>query len=131
MGIYPGWLGSTGLSSGWGSSCSTAPASRTKLTTEHMTTMANARIRGLVASSVAVLAAVTVMTGVLAPVASAASAGTPAAVMQTPDELRINAAAVVGLTITPELLRSTESNFVYEIYRAATQQGEIAQEVQA
>jgi hypothetical protein len=119
------------LSSGWGSSCSTAPASRTKLTTEHMTTMARARIRSLVASSVAVLAAVTVMTGVLAPVASAASAGTPAAVMQTPDELRINAAAVVGLTITPELLRSTESNFVYEIYRAATQQGEIAQEVQA
>jgi hypothetical protein len=107
----------------------TAPVSRTKLTTEHMTTVGSARIRGLVAS-VAVLAAVTVMTGVLAPAASAASAGTPAAVTQTPDELRINAAAVVGLTVTPELLRISESNFVYEIYKAATQQGEIAQEVQ-
>jgi hypothetical protein len=92
--------------------------------------MANARIRGLVTSSVAVLAAMTVMTGVLAPVASAASAGTPAAVLETPDEVRINAAGVVGLTVTPELLRISESNFVYEIYKAATLQGGIAQEVQ-
>ncbi len=87
-------------------------------------------MRGLVTSSVAVLAALTVLTGVLAPVASAASAGSPAVVVQTPDEVRINAAGVVGLTITPELLRISESTFVYEIYRAATRQGEIAQEVQ-
>jgi hypothetical protein len=93
--------------------------------------MGSARIRGLVASSVAVLAAVTVMTGVLAPLASAAPAGTPAVVMQTPDELRINAAVIVGLTVTPELLRTSESNFVYEIYQAATRQGEIAREVQS
>jgi len=95
-----------------------------------MTTVGSARIRGLVASSVAVLAAVTVMTGVLAPVASAASAEAPAVVAQTPDEVRINAAAVVGLAVTPELLRTSESTFVYEIYRAATRQGAIAQEVQ-
>ncbi|WP_235190995.1 ALF repeat-containing protein [Amycolatopsis rifamycinica] len=72
----------------------------------------------------------TVMTGVLAPPASAASAGAPAAVMPTSDELRINAAGVVGLTVTPELLRISESNFVYEIFQAATRQGEIAREVQ-
>ncbi|WP_328606956.1 hypothetical protein OG943_44885 [Amycolatopsis sp. NBC_00345] len=83
------------------------------------------------ASSAAVLTAVTVLTGVVAPaVASAASAETPAAVAQTPDELRTNAAAVVGLTVTPELLRMSEKAFVYEIYKAAAQQGDVAREVQ-
>lgn len=49
---------------------------------------------------------------------------------QTPDEVRTNAAAVVGLTVTPELLRINERDFVYELYRTAKQRGEIAQEVQ-
>lgn len=96
-----------------------------------MKTISKARIRGLVTSAVAVLAAMTVLTGVFAPVASAASAGAPAAVAETPDEVRVNAAAVVGLTVTPELLRTSESNFVYEIYQAATRQGETAQEVRS
>ncbi|WP_414944315.1 hypothetical protein [Amycolatopsis sp. cmx-11-32] len=96
-----------------------------------MTTMGDSEIRGLMASSVAVLAAVTVMTGVLAPaVATAAPAGASAAVAQTPDEVRTSAAAVVGLTITPQLLRISERDFVYEIYKAAKLQGEIAREVQ-
>ncbi|SEP46955.1 ALF repeat-containing protein [Amycolatopsis saalfeldensis] len=83
------------------------------------------------ASSVAVLAAVTVLTGVLGPaVASAAPGENPAAVAQTPDELRTNAAAVVGLAITPELLRLSENAFVYEIYQAAVRQGDVAREVQ-
>ncbi|OXM55114.1 ALF repeat-containing protein [Amycolatopsis alba] len=82
-------------------------------------------------SSVAVLAAVTVVTGVLTPsVASAAPATASAAVAQTPEEVRTNAAAVVGLTVTPQLLRLSERDFVYEIYKAAKLQGEIAREVQ-
>ncbi|MEU3622662.1 hypothetical protein BS329_24785 [Amycolatopsis coloradensis] len=83
------------------------------------------------ASSVAALAAVTVATGVLAPaVATAAPAGTSSATAQTPDEVRTNAAAVVGLTITPELLRLSERDFVHEVYKAAKLRGEIAKEVQ-
>ncbi|EMD26787.1 ALF repeat-containing protein [Amycolatopsis azurea] len=82
-------------------------------------------------SSVAVLAALTVATGVVAPgTAIAAPAGSSSSVAQTPDEVRTNAAAVVGLTITPELLRLSESDFVYAIYQAAKRQGEIALEVQ-
>jgi hypothetical protein len=93
--------------------------------------MRKSRIRGRMAASVAVLAAVTVLTGVVAPaVASAAPAGTPAGAAQTPEELRTNAAAVVGLTITPELLRMSETDFVYAIYQAAVQQGDTAREVQ-
>lgn len=95
-----------------------------------MKTMGNFKIRGLVAS-VAVLATMTVATGVVAPaVATAAPAAASAAVTQTSDEVRTNAAAVVGLTITPRLLRISELDFVYEIYRAAKLQGEVAQEVQ-
>ncbi len=94
-------------------------------------TMGKPKVRGLMASSVAVLAAVTVMTGVLAPaVATAAPAGASSAAAQTPEELRTNAAVVVGLAITPELLRISERDFVYEIYRAAKQRGEIARDVQ-
>ncbi|WP_236005412.1 ALF repeat-containing protein [Amycolatopsis pittospori] len=93
--------------------------------------MVNSKVRNLLSSSVAVLAAVTVMTGVLAPaVATAAPAGTSASAAQTPEELRTNAAAVVGLTITPDLLRISERDFVYAIYQAAKQQGDIAREVQ-
>ncbi|OXM52836.1 hypothetical protein CFP71_22930 [Amycolatopsis thailandensis] len=79
-------------------------------------------------SSVAVFAAVT---GVLVPgTATAAPAGSSSVVTQTPDEVRTNAAAVVGLTVTPELLRLSESDFVYAIYQAAKRQGDIAVEVQ-
>ncbi|MFK0251827.1 hypothetical protein ACIQUM_44620 [Amycolatopsis azurea] len=82
-------------------------------------------------SSVAVLAALTVATGVVAPgTAIAAPAGSSSSVAQTPDEVRTNAAAVVGLTITPELLRLSERDFVHEVYKAAKLQGEIAKEVQ-
>ncbi|WP_191254090.1 ALF repeat-containing protein [Amycolatopsis oliviviridis] len=80
------------------------------------------------ASSVAVFAAVT---GVLVPgTATAAPAESSSVVAQTPDEVRTKAAAVVGLTITPELLRMSERDFVYQIYQAAKRQGETAQEVQ-
>ncbi|HET6286258.1 MAG TPA: hypothetical protein VFG15_05865 [Amycolatopsis sp.] len=97
-----------------------------------MTIKDNSRVRKLMVSSVAVLAAVTVATGVLAPaLATAAPAGASAAATQMSDELRTNAAAVVGLTITPELLRISESDFVHEIYRAAKLRGETAQEVQS
>ncbi|WP_410579043.1 hypothetical protein [Amycolatopsis sp. lyj-108] len=93
--------------------------------------MGKSKVRGLMASSVAALAAVTVMTGVLAPaVATAAPVGASSAAAQTPEELRTNAAAVVGLAITPELLRLSERDFVYEIYRAAKLRGETAREVQ-
>ncbi|MFE6611105.1 hypothetical protein [Amycolatopsis sp. NPDC057786] len=79
------------------------------------------------ASSVAVFA---VVTGVAVPsVATAAPAGA-SVVTQTSDEVRTNAAAIVGLTVTPELLRVSESDFVYEIYQAAKLRGETAQEVQ-
>ncbi|MFC3449055.1 hypothetical protein [Amycolatopsis speibonae] len=92
--------------------------------------MGNSKVRGFVAS-VSLLTAVTVTTGVLAPaVATAAPAGASAAVTQTPDEVRTSAAAVVGLTVTPELLRLGERDFVYEIFRAAKLQGETAREVQ-
>lgn len=93
-----------------------------------MTNWGNFKVRKVMVSSVAVLAAVT---GVLVPgTATAAPAGSSSVVTQTPDEVRTNAAAVVGLAITPELLRLSERDFVHEIYQAAKRQGEIAKEVQ-
>ncbi|WP_241832842.1 hypothetical protein [Amycolatopsis sp. CB00013] len=87
--------------------------------------MVDFRVRVFLASSLAVLA---VAAGVAAPaVATAAPAG---ASVVTSSEVRTKAAAVVGLTVTPELLRIEERDFVFEIYRAARQRGEIAREVQ-
>lgn len=90
-----------------------------------MTLMGSFRVRRLAAC--AVLAAMTAATGVLAPVV--ATAAPVAAVAQTPEEVRANAAAVVGLAITPELLRLSERDFVHEIYLAAQRQGDVAEEV--
>ncbi|SDU32703.1 hypothetical protein [Amycolatopsis keratiniphila] len=87
--------------------------------------MADFRVRVFLASSLAVFA---VATGAAVPaVATAAPAG---ASVVTSSEVRTKAAAVVGLTVTPELLRIEERDFVYEIYRAARLRGEIAREVQ-
>ncbi|MGV9298815.1 hypothetical protein [Amycolatopsis sp. NPDC003676] len=91
-----------------------------------MTLMSNSRVRRLAAA--VVLATLTVATGVAAP--AVATAAPVAAVAQTPEEVRTNAAAVVGLVITPELLRLSESDFVHEIYLAAQRQGDVAEEVQ-
>ncbi|MET9267202.1 hypothetical protein [Amycolatopsis sp. NPDC004079] len=88
--------------------------------------MSNSRVRRLAAA--VVLAALTVTTGVAAP--AVATAAPIAAVAQTPEEVRTNAAAVVGLAITPEMLRLSESDFVHEIYLAAQRQGDVAEEVQ-
>ncbi|MFD2472951.1 hypothetical protein [Amycolatopsis silviterrae] len=74
-------------------------------------------------------AVLAVATGALAP-AEAIAAPAAAVVTQTPGEVRTNAAAVVGLAITPELLRLSETDFVYQIYLAAKRQGDVAQEVQ-
>ncbi|MFD5248743.1 hypothetical protein ACFWIW_29665 [Amycolatopsis sp. NPDC058340] len=85
--------------------------------------MAYSRVRVLLAASVAAFA-------VVAGAPAVATAAPASVVTQTPDEVRTNAAAVVGLAVTPELLRATERDFVHEIHRAAKQRGEIAQEVQ-
>lgn len=85
--------------------------------------MADFRLRVLITVSVAAFAAAAAAPAV----ATAAPAG---ASVVTSSEVRAKAAAVVGLTVTPELLRIEERDFVHEIYQAAKRRGEIAQEVQ-